>query len=200
VLGDFNHTSLSTELPKYKQQGTVKTRNDATLDHCYSTIRGAYQASRRPPLGRADHDTVYLLPTYRQRLKTAKPQVRTVKRWNQKSIQRLQGCLDCTDWDALTAPCADIHEQTDVVTSYVAFCEESCVPTKQVKVWANDKPWFSGGLRAKLKAKDDVHKAGDAVEFKHAKYELQKAIRRSKWQYRRKLEAQFEAGNSHAVW
>ena len=69
-----------------------------------------------------------------------------------------------------------------------------------MKVWANDKLWFSGDLKAKLKTKDDAHKAGDVSEFKRAKYELQKAIRRSKWQYRRKLEAQFEFGNSRAVW
>ena len=140
VMGDFNHTSLSQELPKYRQQVTVKTRKNATLDHCYSTIRGAFRSFRRPPLGRADHDMVYLLPAYRQRLKTAKPQMRTVRRWNRESILRLQGCLDCTDWDALTAPCIDIHELTDVVTSYVASCEESCIPTKVAKIWANDKP------------------------------------------------------------
>jgi len=199
-MGDFNHTKLTTELPKYKQQVKVPTRKDATLDHCYSTISGAYRAIRRPPLGRSDHAMLYLLPSYRQRLKSAKPQVKTVRRWNQESIQRLQGCLDCTDWEALTGPCADVHEQADVITSYVSFCEDVCIPTRQVKCWANDKPWFNNSLKAKLKAKDDAHQAGDDAEFKRAKYELQREIRKAKWEYRQKLEAQFQSGNSRAVW
>jgi hypothetical protein len=79
---------------------------------------------------------IQLIPSYRQKLKSAKPQVRTAKCWNQDSIQQLQGCLECTDWEALTSDCADIHEQTDVVTSYIRFCEDSCIPTKQAKILA----------------------------------------------------------------
>ena len=38
ILGDFNHTTLYKELPKYKQQVTCATRQGKTLDLCYSTI------------------------------------------------------------------------------------------------------------------------------------------------------------------
>ena len=54
-------------------------------------------------------------------------------------------------------------------------------------------------LKAKLKAKEDAYKSGDRVLYKKAKYEVQKAIRGAKIEYRRKLENQFLANNTRAV-
>ena len=200
VMGDFNHSKMTSELPKYKQQIKVKTRGDAVLDHCYTTISGAFKSISRPPLGRSDHAMVYLLPSYRQRLKMSKPRVRSVRQWNEESIERLQDCLDSTDWNALTAPCRDIHEKTDVVTSYIAFCEEVCVPTRELKTWANDKPWFTNTLRTKVKVKDAAYKGGNVEAFKQAKYDLQKEIKRAKWRYRCKMQSQLQSGDTRAVW
>jgi hypothetical protein len=104
------------------------------------------------------------------------------------------------DKQALTSDCADIHEQTDVVTSYIRFCEDSCIPTKQAKSWPNDKPWFDRGLKALVKAKEEAHSSGDAAAFKRAKYDLEKAIRKAKWEYRQKLESQFQSNNTRDVW
>ena len=53
IRGDFNHTTLSKELPKYKQQVTCATREGKTLNLCYSPI--------------SDHAMIYLLPSYRQK-------------------------------------------------------------------------------------------------------------------------------------
>ena len=50
ILGDFNHTTLSKELPKYKQQVTCAMREGKTLDLCYSTIREPYHAVPCTPL------------------------------------------------------------------------------------------------------------------------------------------------------
>ena len=50
LLGDFNYTSLTTQLPKFKQQVNCKTRDKKPLDHCYSTIKHSYHAIPRTPL------------------------------------------------------------------------------------------------------------------------------------------------------
>ena len=115
ILGDFNHTTLSKELPKYKQQVTCATREGKTLDLCYSTIREAYHAVPRAPLGFSDHAVIYLLLSYRQKLKRMKPYVRNIKRWDDESILRLQGYLPCTDWDSFRYASSDIHEYADTV-------------------------------------------------------------------------------------
>ena len=48
----------------------VSTRQDKTLDHCYTTIEGACRAAPRASLGNSDHDLLVLTSTYKQKLKT----------------------------------------------------------------------------------------------------------------------------------
>ena len=45
-------------------------REGKTLDLCYSTISNIYHAVPCVPLGFSDHAMVYLLPLYRQKLKS----------------------------------------------------------------------------------------------------------------------------------
>lgn len=73
VLGDFNQTNLSSELPGYHQQVACPSRGTNTLDHCYATIKEAYRAFPRAPLGRYDHAMMLLIPQYRQTVKSSKP-------------------------------------------------------------------------------------------------------------------------------
>ncbi len=73
ILGDFYKANLSCELPKYRQHVTCPTRDSNILDHCYTTIKEAYQSVPRAALGLSDHCLLHLIPTYRQKLKSAKP-------------------------------------------------------------------------------------------------------------------------------
>uniref|UniRef100_A0A8C7QER3 DNA-directed RNA polymerase n=1 Tax=Oncorhynchus mykiss TaxID=8022 RepID=A0A8C7QER3_ONCMY len=71
VAGDFNKANLKTRLPKFYQHIDCATRAGKSLDHCYSNFRDKYNS--RPPFGKADHDSILLLPAYRQRLKQEAP-------------------------------------------------------------------------------------------------------------------------------
>ena len=137
VVGDFNHTCLSKALPRYKQHVDCPTHKDKTLDHCYTVYKRAYHASARAPLGKSDHNTVILIPAYRQKLKTVKP----VKKWSPESTEAMRGCFEYTDLSVFEHACTDLDEYT--VTAYVSFCVESCIPTRTVCGYANDKPWFT---------------------------------------------------------
>ena len=114
ILGDFNHT---TRISEVQAAGNVCHERGETLDLCYSTIREAYHAVPRAPLGFSDHVMLYLLPSYRQKLKRVKPCVRNIKHWDDESILRLQGCLACTDWDSFTYASNDIHAYANTVTN-----------------------------------------------------------------------------------
>ena len=112
-VGDFNPRA------SYKQHVDCPTRKDKTLDHCYTVYKGAYHASARAPLGKSDHNTVILIPAYRQKLKTVKPVKKTVKRWSPESTEALRGCFECTDWSVFEHACTDLDENRDTVTAYV---------------------------------------------------------------------------------
>jgi len=123
---------------------------------------------------------VHLTPTYRQKLKSAKPVIRTVKRWTNEAKQDLQACFDCTDWTVCEAGTIDLNELTDTVTSYISFCEDTCIPTRTFLSFNNDKPWFTGKLKHLRHAKEDAYRSGDKTLYAQARNRLTKGIRVAK--------------------
>lgn len=57
AVGDFNHCSLKSVLPKYYQHVSCPTRGNKILDHCYSTITGVYRSIPQPHSGKSVHCT-----------------------------------------------------------------------------------------------------------------------------------------------
>ncbi len=161
ILGDFNKANLSRELPKYRQHVTCPTRDSNILDHCYTAIKDAYHSVPRAALGLSDHCLVHLIPTYRQKLKSAKPVLRTVKRWTNETEWVLQACFHLTDWSVFEAAANDLDELTETATSYISFCEDVCIPTRTHLTYNNDKPWFTAKLRQLRQAKEDAYRKGD---------------------------------------
>ncbi|KAI2652653.1 RNA-directed DNA polymerase from mobile element jockey [Labeo rohita] len=115
----------------------------------------------------------------RQKLKSAKPVVRTVKRWTVEAERDLQACFELTDWSVFEAAATDLDELTDTVTSYISFCEDMCLPTRIYLTFNNDKPWFSAKLKQLRQAKEDAYRSGDKALYKQAKYTLNREIRPS---------------------
>ncbi len=101
-----------------------------------------------------------LIPTYRQKLKLAKPVLRTVKRRTNEADQDLKACFDLTDWTVFEAAANDLDELTETGTSYISFCEDMCIPTRIHLTNNNDKPWFTAKLRQLRQAKEDAYKKG----------------------------------------
>ena len=200
VLGDFNHTSLRKTMPRYYQHVDCATCGMNTLDLCYTTLKHAYRATPRAPLGNSDHVMVLLTPTYRQKLKAIKTVTRTVRKWTPESSETLKGCLEATDWDVFKEACSSLDEYTDTVTSYIAFCEEMCIPSKNVRIYGNDKAWFNETVKKKLNEKNEAFKSGDKDKYRMAKAEVRREIHRAKGTYKQKLEKQFSSSNMHQVW
>ncbi len=183
VLGDFNRANLSHELPKYRQHIKCPTRDTNILGHCYTVIKNTYRSV--PPclysfgtaLGLSDHCLVHLIPTSRQKLKSAKPVIKTVRRWTDEAKPELQSCFDCTDWSVFETAATDLDELTDTVTLYISFCEDMCVPTS----------WFTAKLRQLRQAKEEAYRSGDRVLYNQARNTLMKEIRVAKKSYTEKL-------------
>ncbi|KAL0165991.1 hypothetical protein M9458_037835 [Cirrhinus mrigala] len=200
ILGDFNKANLSRELPKYRQHVTCRTRDSNILDHCYTTIKGAYHSAPRAALGLSDHCLVHLIPTYRQKLKSAKPVVKTVKRWTNETEQVLQSCFYLTDWSVFEAAATDLDELTETVTSYISFCEDLCIPTRTYLTYNNDKPWFTEKLRHLRQAKEDAYRKGNRVLYNQTRNTLNKEIRVAIRIYAKRLEDQFTLNDPSSVW
>lgn len=153
ILGDFNHVTLKKTLRDFYQYVTCPTRRGKTLDLCYGTIKDAYKSMPLPPLGSADHNCIQLLPTYCTVLRRENMQTKAVQEWTEESVMCLQECYDCTDWDIFKESCKDLDEMTDAVCSYVAFCTDMIIPSKQVKIYPNNKPWVNWSIKDSIQKK-----------------------------------------------
>ncbi|KAM8887795.1 uncharacterized protein ACB058_011331 [Synchiropus picturatus] len=200
VLGDINKANLSEELPRYRQVVKCPTREQSVLDHCYSSLRNSYTALPRAALGLSDHLTVHLVPTYKQKLKLAKPVVRSMKIWTSEAKEELQSCMETTDWEVFRAATNNLDEYTDTVTSWISYCEECIVPTRTKVSYANDKPWFTAKLNQIRREKEAARKSGDRNCYKEMKYRFQRELKKAKAAYSDKLTQQFSANDSAAVW
>ncbi|XP_076735994.1 uncharacterized protein LOC143412342 [Maylandia zebra] len=200
ALGDFNKANLSHELPKYKQYIKCPTREERTLDHCYSTISGAYRAVPRASLGLSDHVMIHLIPAYRQRLKLSKPVVRTKKLWSNEAVEELRTCLETTDWDTMKAASNSLDEFTDTVTSYIHFCEDSIVPSRTRVSYNNDKPWFTPKLKKLWLEKSKAFRSGDRDCYREAKYRFTKEVDIAQHQHSEKMQQQISENDSASVW
>ena len=112
---------------------------------------------------------VYLVPTYKQQLKCVTPSAITVKQWSVDAVESLRGCIECTGWGVFKDAAVDIHEYTESVSDYITFCEDLCIPTKTIKDYHNNKPWFKTYIKHILQAKQEAYKGTDKDKCKQAR-------------------------------
>ncbi len=132
-------------------------------------------------------------------MKSAKPVLRTVKRWANETERVLQACFDLTDCSVFEAAANDLDDLTKTVTSYISFCEDMCIPNRTSLTYNNGKPWFTAKLRQLCEAKVDAYRKGDKVLYKQAKYTLEKETRVAKGNYSGKLRNNFSSIDSASV-
>jgi len=186
ILGDFNHCDLRKTIPRFYQFVNFPTRGNSTLDKCYSNIKRAYTAVSKPHFGKCDHLAIHT--------------VRTVNMWTDNALMELQGCLEATDMNIFKEATDNIHEYTDTVSSYIDWCTSICIPSRTIRVLPNQKPWFNADVRIKIRNRSTAFKSGDNMEYKQARYELQKSIRAAKRAYTQRLENCYRENNTRRMW
>ncbi|KAI3368907.1 hypothetical protein L3Q82_025428 [Scortum barcoo] len=195
------HASPSSSLPKFTQYVTCHTRDNKTLDLFYANTKEAYHSLPLPPLGRADHNLVHLLPVYKTLVHRQPAVTRTVKKWSEEAEEALKDCFNTTLWDVFSdAHGEDIDSLTHCLTDYINFCVENTVPTRTVRSFSNSKPWITPDIKALLKEKRRAFVSGNKEELKSVQRELRRMIRKGKDCYRRKMEHQLQQNNICGVW
>lgn len=99
ILVDFNKAELNHTLPIYRLHTNCPTTYWTTTPQFLDAYHSVLQAA----LGQSYHCLVNLIPTYKQKLKSVQPVVKTVKKWTRETKQELQDCFDWTDWSVFEA-------------------------------------------------------------------------------------------------
>ena len=76
------------------------------------------------------------------------------------------------------------------------FCVDTIVPTKTVKLYANEKPWMTKEFKTFLEAKQYAFQTDDRIPLKMAHVELKACARKCKEGYRNKMQAIFKLNNT----
>ena len=100
-----------------------------TLDHIYMNKSLPY-----PPFGKSDHNSILLIPAYKQRFKQEAPVTRSIKKWSDETDAKLQDCFSSI---------SDGIQEYTTVTGFINKCIDGVVPSVTVHT-----PTRSHGLQA----------------------------------------------------
>ncbi|TWW77451.1 hypothetical protein D4764_12G0008410 [Takifugu flavidus] len=201
ISGDFNHVTLDSTLAALHQVIDCPTRNNRTIDLLYTNIKEVYGVIALPPLGKSDHNLVYVQPQYTPLVQRQAASTGSIRRWTPEAEEALKDCFNITDWDVLLVEHEeDIDGMTDRLTDYLNFCVDVVVPTKTVQCYPNNKPWVTQEVKDVLNKKKKAFRNKDREKMKEAQREVKRCLKEAKNTYRKKVEKKLADNNMRDVW
>ena len=143
VLGDFTRCDVSKQLPTLHQSVSCPLGFVCASGIFLMRMSSSSSSCAAPPPWTIGPQCGSSIPIYCQKLKQEPPQVRTVKHWTPDSAETLRGYFEASDWNVFFDSCgSDQDALTDTITSYITYCEDPIIPTKEVRIYPNNKPWI----------------------------------------------------------
>ena len=111
--------------------------------------------------------------------------------------ETLRGCFEATDWNVFFGSCeSDQDALTDTIKSYIIFCEDSIIHTKEVRIYTNYKPWISKDLKQCLNEKNIVFLQGDKQKVRELEKQFRTKAKTARLEYKNKIEEHFKSMNA----
>ena len=85
-----------------------------------------------------------------------------------------------------------IDQATDVITSYIRFCEDNIVSKKSINFFPNNKPWVTKRIKNTLNEKKIAFQSGSLVDRKIVQAKLRNELKEGKRKYKTKIENLFK--------
>lgn len=139
VVGDMNQCHLESVFPGFEQYVKNQTRKDNVFDKCFVNIKNAYISKCRPPILNSDHYVFHMIPISKTKFTRSKPVKKAIRIWANESKEQLRACFDWSNWETLEE--GSLVERTTVINDYINFCVQLVVPTKEIKIYPNNKSY-----------------------------------------------------------
>ncbi len=132
------------------------------------------------PLGRSDHNIVYLQLVYSFLWIKNFPQPQCM--WGNGLIsEALRVVFETTEWEGLCGSYVeDINSMIHCVTDYIIFCGDGTAPTKRVRCFPSNKPWVMSELKTLLNEKKRLFRLGNKEGLRMVKNQPRWEIRKAK--------------------
>ena len=102
--------------------------------------------------------------------------------WDVDSAETLKVCFECTSRNVFEDSSADLDEMTEVISGYTDFYVGVVISAKTSRVYPNDKPWVTKGLKEVLNQKKTVFAPGSLQDRKEIQRKVNKE-NKTKCQY-----------------
>lgn len=113
-------------------------------------------------------------------------------------VENLRVCFDCTNWEIFHDGTLD--EKTEVINDYINFCVQLVIPTKNIKVYPNNKSYITKDIKEIINRWNVAFRNKDPKEIKVTEKELKSKMRKAKEAHRQCLEETFRPKNNKKVW
>eukprot|EP00061_Rhincodon_typus_P017941 g46883.t1 len=132
----------------------------------------------------------------KQKLKRENPSQKVVQCWSEAAEERLWDCFELVAWAVFKCSVENLNQHATTVMDFISKCVKDCVPKK----CTNRKSWMNQEIRLLLKTRHAAFRSDDPDLYRRSRYDLRKATREVKRQYRTKLEAQANHTDTRHLW
>ncbi|KAJ8034966.1 hypothetical protein HOLleu_22021 [Holothuria leucospilota] len=94
----------------------------------------------------------------------------------------------------------DIDELTDTVSECQNFRKDNVVEKKTVTIYPNNKPWITSELKTVFNEIKACFREGDREKLKVVNKKLKREIRKTKDNYKDRIESYFKSNETSKVW
>ncbi len=93
-----------------------------------------------------------------------------------------------------------LDETTTVTTDYIDFCVQSVIPTKEIKIYPNNKTFITKDVKHIINLRKIAFKNKDIGKLKQIEKDLKSKLREAKRKHRLKLEEAHRSKSSKQLW
>ena len=166
ILGDFNLLDINffSRLLHFKQLVTQNTRANRILDMIFTNFKDNYnEPIILPPLGRSDHNSVFLSSEGLQRVASQHRQVKH-RVLSDRAISDIATEISRTNWTDYYY-LDDSQLQSDILYTAITKAVDLVAPVQVTSVRMSDKPWVTGEFKDLILQRDTAYRRRDMPTY-----------------------------------
>lgn len=203
LCGDFNsfNVSLFNCHLHLTQVNSSFTRGNAVLDKVFINCPDLYCADTEilPPLGRSDHNCVYLAPAISGSHSPVGWRSTYKRNFSSANIEAIGSKLATVNWSTLYKM-ESAQQQADYFYATVYSILDSIAPIHEVRYKNNDKPWVTAYFKTVFKQRQHAYKTGNRALFNKLRNKVNHLRKNLKKQFYFRQMTYFDVSNVSSNW
>ena len=169
LLGDFNKLDFKFVAKCFQLKPIINfpTRGLNILDQVFTNLKEYYNSPvAGPPFGLSDHITVTIFPAIRKTRRQTQKKVVKIRDKRPSNVACLGRYLTNIPWESMLPLYQSCDDKLSFVTEVINYGLNIIMPERRIKVYANDCPWMTQGLKRLILQRQKAFSTGKMVLFR----------------------------------